>query len=140
MDHFSVYTAAHPWLLLFTAVVASAVVFFESRWRVQSRASVVPQQAIRLVNDGATLVDLRDAGSFGEGHIAGAKNVPGDKIIAGADALKKLKDRQIIVYCDKGAAGTAAVRTLTAQGFTNVLSLRGGVAAWRAEHLPLTRD
>ena len=114
--------------------------FFESRWRVQSRASIGPQAAIRLVNDGATLVDLRDAGSFNEGHIAGARNVSGDKIIAGADALKKLKDRPLIVYCDKGAAGTAAVRTLTAQGFSNVLSLRGGIAAWRAEHLPLTRD
>lgn len=140
MDQLSHYISLHPWLLLFTVAVATAVAVYEARWRVASRASIAPQQAIRLMNEGATLVDLRDAASFATGHIGGARNVPGDQIIAGADALKKLRDRQIIVCDDKGVAGAAAVRTLTDQGFSKVLTLRGGLAAWRAEHLPLTRD
>jgi len=31
------------------------------------------------------------------------------------------------------------VRTLVQQGFTKVFNLRGGIAAWRAENLPLAR-
>lgn len=29
---------------------------------------------------------------------------------------------------------------LQAQGFTNVVNLRGGVQAWRAENLPLVKE
>jgi rhodanese-related sulfurtransferase len=33
----------------------------------------------------------------------------------------------------------SAVRQLAAQGFTQAVNLRGGLAAWRTENLPLTR-
>jgi rhodanese-related sulfurtransferase len=33
----------------------------------------------------------------------------------------------------------SAVRQLAAQGFTKAFNLRGGLAAWRTENLPLTR-
>jgi rhodanese-related sulfurtransferase len=36
-------------------------------------------------------------------------------------------------------ATAAAVRQLAAQGFTKAFNLRGGIAAWRAENLPLVR-
>ena len=140
MDHLSHYISLHPLLLLFTVAVATAVAVYETRWRIASRASILPQQVIRLMNDGATVVDLRDAASFATGHISGARNVPGDQIIAGAEALRKLREKQIIVCDDKGVAGAAAVRSLTDQGFSRVFTLRGGLNAWRAEHLPLTRD
>ena len=39
-----------------------------------------------------------------------------------------------------GGSAPAAVRALSSQGFTKVFNLRGGLAAWRAENLPLARD
>ena len=134
------YCSNHPWLLLFTLVSAAAVVIFEWRWRLSRLASISGQEAIQLMNKGAIVIDVRDAASFAAGHIAGARHVPGEKIADGADSLKKLREKQIIVSCDKGVTSAAAVRTLTEQGFKQVLSLRGGLNAWRAEHLPLTRD
>ena len=35
---------------------------------------------------------------------------------------------------------SAAARVLQAQGFTNVVNLRGGVQAWRTENLPLVKE
>jgi rhodanese-related sulfurtransferase len=34
----------------------------------------------------------------------------------------------------------AAARQLLAQGFSRAFSLRGGLAAWRGENLPLTKN
>jgi len=44
------------------------------------------------------------------------------------------------VVCERGVTGAAAMRELVGQGFTKVANLRGGLAAWRAEQLPLTRE
>lgn len=134
------YCTVHPWLLLFTIFSASAVIIFEWRWRISHLASVSAQQVIQLMNRGASLIDVRDAESFAAGHIAGARHVPGDKIADGAEQLKKFRERQLIVCCEKGETSAAAVRTLGEQGFTKVLSLRGGLKAWRGEHLPLTTE
>ena len=35
---------------------------------------------------------------------------------------------------------SAAARVLKAQGFAKVVNLRGGLAAWRAENLPLVKS
>jgi rhodanese-related sulfurtransferase len=53
--------------------------------------------------------------------------------------LKKYKEKVVVVYDDTGSLGTSAVRQLAAQGFTKAVNLRGGLAAWRTENLPLTR-
>ena len=41
---------------------------------------------------------------------------------------------------DSGNTAAQAVRTLTQQGYSQVFNLRGGIAAWRTENLPLTRS
>ena len=41
--------------------------------------------------------------------------------------------------CDSGSMAGAAVRTLTRAGFKNVFSLRGGLAAWRQDNLPVVK-
>ena len=46
----------------------------------------------------------------------------------------------MILYCDHGNTAAQAVRTLTQQGYSQVFNLRGGIAAWRTENLPLTRS
>jgi rhodanese-related sulfurtransferase len=43
------------------------------------------------------------------------------------------------VYCDSGPLAASAVRQLVAQGFTRVFSLRGGLAAWRTDNLPVAK-
>jgi rhodanese-related sulfurtransferase len=45
----------------------------------------------------------------------------------------------VVVYDEGGSIGASAVRQLAAQGFTRVFALRGGLAAWRADNLPISR-
>lgn len=92
------------------------------------------------MNQGATVLDLRGEPEFAAGHISGARHFDPGRIEEAADALKKYKERALVVYCDRGPTAAATVRKLAAQGFTKVFNLRGGVSAWRAENLPLTRE
>jgi rhodanese-related sulfurtransferase len=139
MDRLLEYFNHHPWLAAFALAAAAAVLAYELRLRTQSYAALPPQEVIRLMNQGATVLDLRKQQAFQEGHISGARHFDAAQIATAADALKKYKERPLIVYCDRGTTAAATVRSLTQQGFTKVFNLRGGLSAWRAENLPLAR-
>jgi len=115
------------------------VVGYELRQRVGMASAVPPSEAIRLANSGAVLVDLRSANQFKDGHIAGAKNLPADQIAADPKALEKLAAKTVVLYCGNGATTAAAQRTLARAGAKSVFSLRGGLAAWQQENLPVVR-
>ena len=109
------------------------------RARTESQFSVSPQELIRLMNQGALVLDLRPQEKFAEGHLTGARQMSGDAILAAGDTLKRHKEKPVVVYDDSGSLSLPAVRQLAAQGFTRAFTLRGGLAAWRADNLPLTR-
>ena len=109
------------------------------RARSESLTSISPQELIRLMNQGALLLDLRPQDQFRTGHLNGARQMSGEEILKAADTLKKHKEKPVVVYDDTGSLGMAAVRQLAAQGFTRAFSLRGGLAAWRADNLPVSR-
>ncbi|HLY52681.1 MAG TPA: rhodanese-like domain-containing protein [Steroidobacteraceae bacterium] len=139
MDHLLQFVTVHYWLALATAVAAALVVVYEMRVRMESRHSVSPQELIRLMNQGALVLDLRPQEQYQAGHLTGARQMSSDALLSAGDTLKKHKEKAVVVYDDTGSLGGAAVRQLVAQGFTRVASLRGGLAAWRADNLPVSR-
>ena len=139
MDRFFEYSAHHPLLAAFAVVAALAVLAHELWLRLQNAGALAPQDVIRLMNQGATVLDLRPPEAYAAGHINGARQFDPGQIASAAESLKKYKERTLIVYCDRGMTASSAVRTLVQQGFTKVFNLRGGIAAWRAENLPLAR-
>jgi rhodanese-related sulfurtransferase len=140
MDRLLDYLSHHPWLATATAVLAAVVVVYEMRTRMESRVSISPQELIRLMNQGALLLDLRPPEQYQAGHVAGARQIGGEALLRAADTLKKHKEKAVVVYDDSGSLGAAAVRQLAGQGFTRVFALRGGLAAWRADNLPVSRS
>ena len=140
MDPLLQHFAAHPILASAAGVLLLAVVAYELRHRAHSAAAVSPTEAVRLMNDGAVMVDVRSVNQFKDGHIAGARSVPGDQIADGAKALEKLRDKTVITCCESGITSGAAARKLTELGFKQVFNLRGGLAAWRQDNLPVTKD
>jgi rhodanese-related sulfurtransferase len=97
-------------------------------------------EATRLINrEDALLVDVRDLGEYGAGHILGAKHVPLARIEEGASELARKKDRPLIVYCDGGDRCTKASGALRRHGFTNVASLSGGLPSWQQAGLPVEK-
>jgi rhodanese-related sulfurtransferase len=139
MDRLLDYFTNHPLLAGGLALMTFVVMGFEIRQRMAMASAIAPSEAIRMVNAGAVLVDLRAANQFKDGHIAGARNLPGDQIAADAKAIEKLAARTVVLYCGDGATTAAAQRTLARAGAKNVYSLRGGLDAWKQENLPVVR-
>jgi rhodanese-related sulfurtransferase len=71
--------------------------------------------------------------------LAGARQMSGEALLTASDTLKRHKEKPVVVYDDSGSLSLSAVRQLASQGFTRAFTLRGGLAAWRADNLPLTR-
>ena len=122
-----------------TVVVLVLVIVFEIRTRAATMAAVTPQEAIRLMNRGAVVIDLRPAEQYAAGHLAGARRMDGEQLLSASDTLKKYKQKPLIVYDESGSAGGSAARQLKQQGFLQAFNLRGGLAAWRSDNLPLEK-
>jgi rhodanese-related sulfurtransferase len=133
------YIAHHPYLVAATVAAALAVLVYELRERVQAFAALSSAQAVRLMNQGALVIDLRGKDLFDAGHIVDARNVPAVDLPSQADTLKKWRDKNVITYCDSGVQGATAARTLSKLGFTKVFNLQGGLNGWVKDNMPLAK-
>ena len=133
------YFTNHPLLAGAAVVMAAVVLGYELRRHGTGSAAVAPSEAIRMMNGGAVLVDLRSTNQFKDGHIAGARSIPGDQLAADAKAIDKLAGKQLILYCDSGTTTAAALRTLARAGIKDVFALRGGLTAWKQDNLPVVK-
>ena len=139
MDQLTQYIQMNHLLVAGTLVVLGLVIAFEFRSHGESLAAISTQDAIRLMNRGAVVIDLRPAEQYAAGHLSGARRMDGEQILKANDTLKKYKQKALIVYDESGSLGTSAARQLKAQGFEHAFNLRGGLAAWRSDNLPLEK-
>ncbi len=139
MERLPDYISNHPFLAAAALALVVLVIVVEARIRLRGATGVVPVDAVQLLNQGALVIDVRDPERFAEGHIIGARNVPSANLAAQADALKKWKEKPVIICCDAGMTSATAARTLRASGFTKVVNLKGGLAAWQGENLPVVK-
>lgn len=133
------YITNHPFLVAAAAILLILAIVIEIRQRGRTSNSIGTNDAIRLTNKGAAVIDVRAAADYEAGHIIDARHIPAAELASRADSLKKYKEKPVIVYCDNGAASAGAARALTALGFTKVVALRGGLASWRQDNLPLVK-
>jgi rhodanese-related sulfurtransferase len=129
----------HYYLAIGIALAAAAVAIYELRERVQSFAALNSMQAVRLMNQGALVIDLRGKELYDAGHIGDARNVPATELESQAESLKKWREKNVITYCDSGINGASSARTLTKLGFTKVFNLRGGLNAWIKDNMPVVK-
>ncbi|OUS33016.1 thiosulfate sulfurtransferase ['Osedax' symbiont bacterium Rs2_46_30_T18] len=88
------------------------------------------QQAQQLLSNNATLFDIRDTGSFENGHPSQAKNLNNDNIqqlLTGID-----KDQNLLILCYHGNSSKSAAQYISSLGFTAVASIDGGFEAWQS--------
>jgi rhodanese-related sulfurtransferase len=139
MNRFVEFSTNHPFLVAAAAILAVLVIVFEFRQRARGSFAIAPNDAVRLVNAGALVVDVRDATAYEAGHIIDARSIPVAEVGQKAEGLKKFKEKPVLVYCDSGTSSATAVKALTAAGFTKVVSLRGGLQSWLQENLPVVK-
>ncbi|HEX6320644.1 MAG TPA: rhodanese-like domain-containing protein [Burkholderiales bacterium] len=128
-------------LLIAVAFVSGAMLLWPYVRRATGGPSVSPSQATQLINrEDALVIDVREPGEYGAGHVLGAKNVPMSRVdTGGAEFAGKRKDRPVILYCDSGNRSAKAAAALRGQGYTRVLNLSGGIGAWQQAGLPVEK-
>lgn len=98
--------------------------------------NVTPDEASKLIDEGALLVDVREQIEWDAVHIPGAELRPMSTI---NDWWQELpRDRTLVLQCRSGQRSGNVARALMSQaGFTNVVNLAGGIIAWADADLPL---
>jgi rhodanese-related sulfurtransferase len=126
-------------LLIAVALISGGMLIWPLLRRSTGGPWVSTAQATHLINrEDAWLVDVREPGEYGAGHILGAKNLPLARIDAPGDLVKR-KDKPVILYCDGGDRASKAAAALRKQGFNRVVNLSGGLGAWQQAGLPLEK-
>ena len=91
-------------------------------------------------SDKFLLVDVREESEFAKDHLPGAIHL--GKGIIERDIETRVPDtnREMILYCGGGFRSALAADNLQKMGYTNVLSMDGGIREWREKGLLLTAD
>ena len=125
-------------LLIAIALVSGGFLLWPSVTQRGKRGT--PQDITMLINRGkATIVDVRDAKEYLEGHLPEAKNIPLADLDTRIGELNKFKSHSVIVVCKSGARAAAAAAKLNKAGFADVINLDGGIAAWQKAGMPLVK-
>ncbi len=84
------------------------------------------------------LVDVREESEWAKDHLPGAIHL--GKGVLERDVEERLPDTgaEIVLYCGGGFRSALAADNLQKMGYTNVLSMDGGIRAWREKGYPLT--
>ncbi len=127
-------------LLIAGLIVAwAAVMFYELRLQSRGTTHVSATDAVRLINKGAIVIDVRKPEEYQAGHIVNSRNVELDKIERDDDAVNKQKNKVFLTVCANGATSGKAATLLRKAGYPTVFSLKGGLSGWRSENLPLVK-
>ena len=138
MDKLLEFTGNNTLLVLALVISFFVVVFMELRRKAGGMSNVAPGEAVKLINNDAIIIDLRNVESFSGGHIDNAKNIPSDELDGRMNGLMQDKSKPIIAVCNAGLTSTKAVNTLRSAGFESVYSLKGGMSAWTQAGFPVT--
>jgi rhodanese-related sulfurtransferase len=95
------------------------------------------EEARKLVDEGAQLIDVRADHEWEVGRIAGATHVPLPELPQRLGEIDK--DRPVVLYCRGGNRSSMATEALTDAGF-DAVKLSEGIVGWSEDDLPLEPD
>jgi rhodanese-related sulfurtransferase len=85
------------------------------------------------------LVDVREESEFAKDHLPGAIHLGKGIIERDIEARVPDLNAEIVLYCGGGFRSALAADNLQKMGYTNVLSMDGGIRDWREKAYPLTQ-
>lgn len=116
------------------AVVAAAFLFYMFKaMPTEGYGTISPQQLQSKLDSGEklTIVDLRDAGYYQQGHIPGAVSIPFSDLQSHLGQLDP--SGEIVLVCYVGDTSQVAGKFLSENGFKNVWSMTHGMAGWNGK-------
>jgi len=85
------------------------------------------------------LVDVREESEYAKDHLPGAIHLGKGVIERDIEARVPELSAEIILYCGGGFRSALAADNLQKMGYTNVISMDGGIRGWREKGYPLTK-
>ncbi len=102
--------------------------------------SIEPSElnARRASGAAPVVIDVRTPEEYAASHIPGALNIPFDQV---AQRISEIEaPHGVALYCMIGPRARKGESALLSAGYTSVLHLEGGLAAWMAAGLPVERE
>ena len=90
--------------------------------------------------DRFVLIDVREESEYTKDHLPGALHLGKGVIERDIEAKVPQTDAPLVLYCGGGFRSALAADNLQKMGYTNVLSMDGGVRGWREKGYPLTGE
>lgn len=107
----------------------------------QNGSSIDSKEAYGLIkaDSNITILDVRTAKEFADGHVAGAVNIDVNQ----TDFTQKIdeldRSKTYIVYCRSGRRSSKAVGIMSAKGFKNLYNVSDGFVGWNKNGLPFEK-
>ena len=107
----------------------------------QNGSSIDSKEAYGLIkaDSNITILDVRTAKEFADGHVAGAVNIDVNQ----ADFAQKIdeldRSKTYIVYCRSGRRSSKAVGIMATKGFKNLYNVSDGFVGWNKNGLPFVK-
>jgi rhodanese-related sulfurtransferase len=84
-------------------------------------------------------LDVRENHEFTKDHAKGARHLGKGIIERDVEMLIPNKEETILLYCGGGYRSVLAADALQQMGYTNVVSMDGGIRVWRDAGYPMER-
>jgi rhodanese-related sulfurtransferase len=152
--------ASAPVLDSFPVDVAVGVSIKIASRRIKTMAPNHPPRFLKIVDDARTriretnvdevksrldrgdkfiLVDVREESEWAKDHLPGAIHMGKGVIERDVEAKVPDLNAEMVLYCGGGFRSALVADNLQKMGYTNVISMDGGIRGWREKGYPLTR-
>src|SRR5215510_12151470 len=84
-------------------------------------------------------IDVREDGEFAVDRAGGARHIGRGVLERDVETLIPDKAAPIVLYCGGGFRSALSADNLQKMGYTNVISMDGGMRAWREAGYPVER-
>ena len=84
-------------------------------------------------------IDVREDLEFAADHAAGARHLGRGVIERDIENVLPDRDAPLVLYCGGGYRSALAAESLGKMGYRNVISMDGGMRAWREAGYPIER-
>lgn len=82
-------------------------------------------------------IDVREDHEWTQDHAAGAQHLGRGILERDIEKTVEGNSAEIVLYCGGGYRSALAADNLQKMGYTNVLSMAGGIKAWREAEYPM---
>ena len=97
-------------------------------------------KAMRAKGEKHVLVDVREDNEFAKGHVKGAVHMSKGTVERDIESKYPDKSTTLVLYCGGGFRSALVADNLQKMGYTNVVSMDGGIREWREKGYPLVRE